>query len=273
MKSIYYKYNHIFSYNTKIIAVVGARGIGKTYGAKRYVIKKFLHEGRKFIWLRDTEIACDELRANDGAKFFADVKQEFNDKFCGSIKNDIITINGKHAGYLLPMSTYYNYKGNSYADIQTIVFDEFMAEKGQKRNGNRTLQFLNTIETIGRLRTDYRIILLANALDRGDEILNLFNIKIKDFGYYFNKQKSFVLHYADNNPDFNKARELSISGRLLKNTAYEENIASNKFADDDNQYFDKRPPKCKLFAILHNDYGSVRLYLHNGTVYACRDFN
>lgn len=271
-KSIYYNYRKIFSYNYPIICIIGARGIGKTYGAKRYVIKKFLNEGKKFIWIRDTESALDELRENDGEKFFVDIKKEF-DNLNGNIKGEVITINEKHAGYLMPMSTYYNYKGNSYEEIKHIVFDEFIAEKTQKKQGSRAVQFANTIETIGRLRTDYRLIMLANALKRGDEVLNLLNIKIKGFGYYFNKKKGVVLHYSDNNPHFNEKKKQSISGRIILDTPLDNVMSKNKFDDDENEYYTVMPPKCKLFAILHNDTDAVRLYLKDGVIYIRQDFN
>lgn len=269
---MYYNYAKIFSYNLPIIAIVGARGIGKTYGCKKYVIKKFLQERKKFIWIRDTESALDELRENDGEKFFVDIKKEFKE-LKGSIKGEVITINGKHAGYLMPMSTYYNYKGNSYEEIKHIVFDEFIAEKSQKKNGSRAVQFANTIETVGRLRTDYRLFLLANALKRGDEVLNLLNIKINEFGFYFNKKKGVVLHYADNNPHFNAKKKESISGKLIMNTPLDNVMSKNKFDDDEKQFYSEMPSKCNLLTILHSDTDSVRIYLKDGVLYIRTDFN
>ena len=38
-KFSYYSFNKILSYNAVINMVMGARGLGKTYGAKRMVIK------------------------------------------------------------------------------------------------------------------------------------------------------------------------------------------------------------------------------------------
>lgn len=254
------------------MVIIGARGIGKTYGGKRYAIKKFLQEGKKFIWIRDTESALDELRENDGEKFFADIKKEFKN-LTGNIRGEVITINEKHAGYLMPMSTYYNYKGNSYEEIKHIFFDEFIAERIQARRGSRAVQFANTIETVGRLRTDYKLFMFANSLRRGDEILNLLNIRIKGFGFYFNKKKGVVLHYADNNPEFNKAKSRSISGKLISGTPLDEVMSKNKFSDDENEYFTTMPPKSKLLAILHTELDAVRLYLKNGVLYVRHDFN
>lgn len=267
-KTIFYNFNHVYSFNSQIIIIIGGRGIGKTYGTKKKFIKDFIFKDKKFVWVRDSESACDELRANNGDRFFADVRHEFGESFTGTIKNEVITINGKFAGYLMPLSTYYKYKGNSYAEIKNICFDEFMPEQSQIIRSNRTVQFVNTVETIGRLRKDYRIVLLANALNRGDEILNLFNFNIKDYGYYINREKSCVLHYCENDAKFDAARADSISGKILKNTVYEQNIAYNKFRDELAGYFDKLPPNAQLFCYIVTETRTARLYTCGDTVYA-----
>ena len=106
----------------------------------------------------------------------------------------------------MSLSTFYKLKGNSFADIKTIVLDEFIGEEGEVIRGDRALQFVNTIETIGRLRKDFRVILLCNALNLGDPILNLFFTNVKEHGYYFNKQKGAILYYIPDNEEFNEKR-------------------------------------------------------------------
>ena len=65
-------FRQILSYNAVINMVMGARGLGKTYGAKRMVIKNMLEKGEQFIYLRRYR---PELK---GCKtFFADISHEF----------------------------------------------------------------------------------------------------------------------------------------------------------------------------------------------------
>lgn len=262
------------SYNLPIMAIIGAQGIGKTYGAKRYLIKKFLNEGKKFIWTRDTESACDKLCANDGEKFFEDII--FNKEFLtleGKIKKEAIYINDKHAGYVLPQATYYNYKGNAYQEITNICNDEFIPEIYQRYNGDRALQFIKTLQFIGRTRNNYKVILLANAIDKSNDILALFDIKITGHGFYFNKDKGFVLHYAENNPIFIDATKNSINGKIIAGSVYEDSINKNIFNSDDKQFFDKKPRGCKFLCALHSANASVRLYYNEDLIYVSRDFN
>lgn len=271
---MYFSYRKIDSYqDLPIRVIIGARGIGKTYGLKKKFIKQFIFNGKKFIWLRDNEDAIDKLSANNGEKFFNDIKKEFNNvKF--SIKDNAIFINEKHAGYLMSISTYYNYKGNAYEDIENIGFDEFIKEKAQRNTKNRIIQFINTIETIGRTRTNYKIYMLANALDRNDDFFSLFNIKIDGFGLYKNKKKGIILCYAKNNPIYDETHKNSISGRLTADTVYDDSINNNIFMGDDNIYYNKKPPKSRLYIILHDSENrAIRIYSNNGIFYIENDKN
>lgn len=271
---MYISYRKIDSYNLPIEAIIGARGIGKSFGAKRKCIKGFLYNDKKFIWLRDNDDAVDKLCDNDGEKFFEDIRKYFQKCDFKITSDRAIFINDKHAGYVMNISTFYNYKGNAYTDIKTIVFDEFIPEKGQKKMAYRMRRFLNTIETIGRLRKDYKIYLLANALDINDEFFSIVNIKINGFGYYFNKNKGVVVWYAENNPVYNYEHSNSIVGKLIKGTVYEDNILNNKFSYDNDLYFDKKPPKSLFYCVIHDsENNSVRIYMQNGLLYIDNDEN
>lgn len=49
---MYYDYNKILSYNALINILIGERGVGKTYGASKLVINKFLKKGEQFAYIR-----------------------------------------------------------------------------------------------------------------------------------------------------------------------------------------------------------------------------
>lgn len=269
---MYYSLRKICSYNYHINAIIGARGTGKTYALKNYVIKKFLYDNKKFIWLRDTEESCEKLRNDRGNKFFSDIKKKFPQIEQGTINGEIILINGKQCGYLMPISTYYKYKGNSYEDIETVVFDEFLPEKCQQFTANRVRQFINAIDTITRTRNNVKVFMLSNALDIGNEIFDIFEIKIKGFGIYKNSKKGVILHYSENDTIFNKMRDNSIIGKLIKNTAYDDEIIHGVFNDDSDLYYDKKPPKCRLFCIFNGLSTNVRIYTKDDMFYVCRDY-
>lgn len=273
--SKFYDNRAIMSYNLPVMAIIGARSIGKTYSAKRQVLKDFIYKGRKFAFLRDNDEARKKLTLNNGDKFFADVKKAFNKEFQGEIKGETITVNGKLAGYLMSASLFQNFKGNSFEDVDTVIYDEFIPERGRNKNAYQGYEFINMLYNIARTRKNVRVILLANALDRGNEILEILGIKINQgFGFYINREKGAIVHYCDNNPKFNRDRDASVVGKIIKGSAYEENLFNNKFVDDESEFFEKKPDKLRLYVILHNRENSVRIYIgRDGYFYVTRDFN
>ena len=49
---MYYDYDKISSYNATFNMIITNRGFGKTYGAKKRAINKFLKKGEQFIYVR-----------------------------------------------------------------------------------------------------------------------------------------------------------------------------------------------------------------------------
>ena len=50
--SMYYSFDDILSRNGVFNFIIGGRGIGKTYGAKKIAIDTYLETGKQFIYLR-----------------------------------------------------------------------------------------------------------------------------------------------------------------------------------------------------------------------------
>lgn len=252
---MYYSYRKIDSYSDlHIKSIVGARGIGKTYGLSKKIVKEYLYNNKKFIWIRDNEEALRKLYKDNGQEFFKDIRLMFpNIEF--NCNSETILCNDKIMGYFMPLSTYYNYKGCPYGDVKKICFDEFIKEKAQRGDKYNAMRFINTLETIGRTRIDYDVYMLSNALDRNNDFFDIFGIKIKDYGIYTNKEKGVIVEYTKNNPEYDKAHSNSIVGKLIKNTAYENTIMNNVFNGDENLYYNKKPPKAQLFFKIANEFG------------------
>lgn len=278
-QNIYYKNNHLFSYGCKVMAIIGVRGMGKTYSTKKYILKEYFRRGKVFCWMRDNENSVKEICSNNGASFFKDISEDksLNKYFINSkitVKDGTIRFNNKIMGYFFACSTFYKLKGNSYSDIDNIVYDEFIAEKTQAIRGNRALEFLNMIETIGRLRTDYKVILTANALDKGDEIINALGIKIQGFGYYVNRSKSVVVHYAEDNPLYLEKKLNSISGMLANNTEFSDNLLHNDFMSSKHIIYKIKPKNVNVICIFRNqDNARIRFCTNSQGVYCMIDNN
>ena len=68
----YYDYGRILSYHAPWMFVIGARGLGKTYGAKKLVIGDWIRKRWQFIYLRRTA----EEQKNKGT-WFADIAEQY----------------------------------------------------------------------------------------------------------------------------------------------------------------------------------------------------
>lgn len=272
---MYAKTNYLWSFNLPIIMRIGTRGTGKTFDAKRYCVKKWKYKKKKFIWVRATDTACEKMKRENGAKFFADMGENFRDRSTWNVTGDTFYNNKESCGTLMPLSTFYKEKGNAYPDVGVIVFDEVIPERVERKYFDRVKALIDTCETIARNRPDIKLVLLSNALDKGDEILAHFGLKITKYGYYINKDMGIICHYERPTLTYQKAHAKSLAGRLSKGTEYEANALMNEFADK-TEFFDQKPKDCKLLYIIHdeNDFG-CRLYVSPSTqyMYCCRDFN
>lgn len=273
---IWYDYSTIMSFNLPINVIIGDRGCGKTYGATKWAYCRYKYNNEKFVILRDTDEAVKEMTRDDGQNMFSAISKDEKfkkDKF--NVENKKIFLNGKHCGYVMSVSTYYKRKGNDYADATNVIYDEFIPEKDQIRLGDDVKKFINSIQNVTRHRKS-RLILLANALDKGNGILELLGFEnINDYGYYINSGKRAILHYSKPNPKFVALKEESVTGLLVKGTRYEDNIVNNKFDGNNDFLFDKKP-KSDIIGIYVNSEGiAIRIYQAKeiNEYYATKDIN
>lgn len=270
---MFYDNKKLMSYNLPITIVIGPRRGGKTFRFKKMVVQDFINRNRPFVWLRDNDEARKNLSMNNGDRFFKDFnKMKIKGFEKGSIIGQKFVINGKDAGALMPCSTFQNYKGNDFSDIYTVVYDEFIRELNRNKTKAEAWEIINSLYTILSTRKNCRIVMLANALDRGNAFLQLINCQLDKYGYYVNKSKGIVLEYCNTNPKFYQEQKESVVGKLIQKTHFEDNLFGASFTDDTSLYFIKLPPKSKLLLIL-NGYVNIRIYYNNNMWFASNDIN
>lgn len=159
--SKYYNLRDVMSYNRNIMMIIGGRSIGKTYAVKKLCIKRFLEKKWHFIYLRRYESELQTLK-----DIFKDViVNEFpNIEF--KINGSDFYINGDIAGTAIALSKAQDFKGTSFPDVHTILFDEFLIEQGSFKNYLKTevKAFLSLYYTIDRDQDRVQAFLLANAV-------------------------------------------------------------------------------------------------------------
>ena len=92
---------------------IGSGGRGKTYSGRKLVLKNFKNKGRKFVWLRLTQSAVDNLLQNNAMGLFpVELLRKYNIKV--TTKSNAIYLNDKLAGYVASLQGYFNNKGQEF---------------------------------------------------------------------------------------------------------------------------------------------------------------
>ena len=88
----------MLSYNAILNFIIGERGVGKTYGAKKHVVNRFIKKGEQFVYLRryKTELK-DSVGSKMKPKFFNQIVDEFPDHELSN-SADTMYIDGKICG-------------------------------------------------------------------------------------------------------------------------------------------------------------------------------
>lgn len=172
--------------DSTFIFMVGARGIGKTFGFLKYLIDREM----KFIYMRRTQTQIDMIKSAELNPFkslrselgdaYAFIMKSINKNITGVYRavkdeNGIEKPYGEPVGYMLALSTVSNIRGFDASDVNILLYDEFISERHEKPIQSEGTAFLNAIETIGRNRElkgkkPLRVICLSNSSNLANPI-------------------------------------------------------------------------------------------------------
>ena len=238
-KSVWFDVDKVLSYNALLNFVVGYRGVGKTYGCKIWAIKHFLKTGKKFIYLRRFK---EEIHGDDIKQFFVQIQ---NDERVRAheflVKGRQFYIDGVHCGQAIYLTIQQNKKSVSYDEYDTIIFDEFIIEKGyQHYLPNEPLKLYNFIDTVFRLRENCRCICLANSINWTNPYFTFFKFTPMEKGYQLIKDGTVLLNVYDNE-SFKEMRSKTRFAKMVEGTAYDDMAMQNKFEDVSDDFIKPRP--------------------------------
>lgn len=235
---MYYDYHKIISYNAMINILIGERGVGKTYGASKFVVSQYLKKGEQFCYIRRYKPEIKKAVPN----FFESLIN--NEEFKGhtlTTKGNTFYCDGEVIGYAMTLATAQDLKSSNFSKVKNIIFDEFIIEQGQKKYylQNEVFTFLNLLETIGRLR-DIRVFMLANSASITNPYFAFFDLSMpynSDIKLF--KNGTILLQYMKNQEyrDFKKQTKF---GQLVAGTPFEDYAIDNKFLDDDKSFVQKK---------------------------------
>lgn len=273
---MFWDISKLLSYNCLLNFVIGERGVGKSFQAKKFVINDYLKNGNEFVYVRryktELENAYEgffEQLQNEG--YFVDhafrisVSKKRIDKFY--MDNQVI-------GYGVPLSTANILKSASFPKVKTLIYDEFLIDNGTYHYlRNEPIQFLDILETIFRLR-DFRALLLGNAITISNPYFDFFKLTLpynSEFKTF--KEGTIMVNYVKNEV-YREKKKSTRFGVMVDGSDYGEYAIDNAFLRDNDSFIAKRDHDARVYStiILKGEKYGIWRNWKTGFVYISKDF-
>lgn len=264
----YYSLNKVLTRNAPWNFIIGARGLGKTFEAKRHCIREFLKSGAEFIYLRRTDV-----EQKGKGTFFSDLEPFFKGwhfRVNGDVGQILKEGDDEKKGwrtccYFLALSQSGGKKSIPYPNVRTIIYDEVFPDNQQYLRGEGTLmqEFYNTVD---RWKDKTRVLFLSNAVSQANPYFAKYHI---DTTIQQEKQQQFrfycggyiCIELADYGGFSAKVANSKFGQFLMKNDPdYADYAISNRFLDDSNRLLDEMPQEAGYSYTLGTDYGDFGIW-------------
>lgn len=262
----WYNYNRLLSYNATYNMVVGPRGNGKTYGAKKRCIKKAIYGRGNFIYLRRYQSEIVPAKET----FFADISHEFPEtefringnkaEFTWDIDCDPKEKRWELLCYFIVLSKAQSYKSVSFATVTDIIFDEFIIEAGMVRYlPDEPRVFNNFYSTVDRNQDKTRVLFLANAVKIMNPYFGEYSIN-PDLEWQFKYDKFIAVHIIRDEV-YSKQVSSTRFGRFIAGTDYAAYAVDNEFSDNSKAMVGKKSSEANIFFSLLTPHGLITIWV------------
>lgn len=235
MKNYYYSRNGIMSYNALFMFIVGERGTGKTYQFKDWAISDFLNNGNEFVYVRRYKSEFKDI-----GNFFSDIANKYpNHEFL--VKGGKFYIDGKIAGYYIPLSIAITKKSVSYPKVNKIGFDEFILEKSALHYlPNEVTAYLGLYETIARDRENIKAMFMANSVTLINPYFLYFNIQPdRKHRFYKYKNGDLIVELTDLK-DFKEHKKQTRFAKIVEDTEFSKYAIDGEFTSDNYDFIEEK---------------------------------
>lgn len=204
----WYDYRAILSRSALWSIVSGPRSIGKTFGAKRDAVKRYLANSSETLWIRRTHTELTPARSGffDGV---ATLWPGFDFRVDGMVGQIRLEDTGESSDWrtvirFAALSTSAQMKGTEFPQVDWIVYDECFAEPGQRELPEEVERLRNLWITVNRSRVDKngraktRVLLLGNVTSLDNcWFLEFYFDASKEWQKAKNTAGDVVLHLVD----------------------------------------------------------------------------
>lgn len=180
-KPKYYDISHLVKEYPDALYYVafGERSNGKTYSALDYALERYFKHGEQFAYLR--RFGEDVKRKNLSTLFNGHIANDRIKKLSGYTYSLVDYASGRFTpyewvddskvqkakepmGYAFDLNSVEHHKSTSFPKVTTIIFDEFLSRQGYLTN--EFVLFMNTLSTIIRDRSNVKIFMIGNTVNR-----------------------------------------------------------------------------------------------------------
>ena len=171
-------------------------------------------------------------------------------------------------GFFHALSIAQNMKSTPFPNVHTIIYDEFIIEKGNIQYlSNEVMKLINYYNTIDRYRDQVRVLMLANNVTinnpyflewkviptEKDEFIKLF--PDEDTGFPF-----VVIHFADSE-NFKRGVYKTRFGKFIANSEYADYAVGNKAADNHDGLLKLKTAQAVYAYSLETDSGIFTVWI------------
>lgn len=265
----FYDWEKTLAYDADITMVVGARGIGKTYGLRKQCIRDFIKRGERFA-----EIVRFKNELSDVADGYFDRlghDKDFEEKYMFKTDSrqmyiaervkDGVKPKWQVLGYFIALTEAQKKKKKTYDYVKRLIFDEAVLDRHDRFHNYLSNEWgilAEIIDTMSRERADVkgirpRLYLLGNALDIANPFFAVNKVKLPlEFGYRWYSNKTFLLHYVEGGEYAREKSANTVAGRM-RNLIGDKIASDNIFEGQTSEFVKKKPSRAKFnFGIVYS---------------------
>jgi hypothetical protein len=274
----YYDITLVLTYNAILNFIVGARGMGKTFGFKRFSVKKALkaktvnvqgelYSTQQFIYMRRHK---DELKLSANT-FFVDIAEDFAEwdfqtKGWKALASPASTREDKKRdwvviGFFIPLSIAQSVKSVSFTHVKRIIFDEFILEKGHTHYiPDEANIFMNFYSTVDRNQDKTTVYFLANSVTITNPHFLKHDIRPDQLPVISTMHKGYVLAHFPDSAEYKATVSKTRFGQYIAGTEYEAYALDNQFADASDQLLEAKPGDARHRFTLETKRGTFSIW-------------
>lgn len=239
-------FDYLIKMHQVFIFAVGARGIGKTYGAIKYCIENNL----KFVFVRRSNVQLQFISSPVSHMLKPYLTEVGSWDRCSTepLKDVgyVYKLDDEIIGIGTSLTMVSNVRGFDGTDFDVIIFDEFIPKKGERVLTDEGANIADLYETVNRNRElegskPVKLICLANSTSGNNPMFNYYNLvdvyarlQKKNKEVYINPERGCCIVRYDYSPISAKKKETALY-KFAKGTAYYK-MAIDNMAEDVTEF-------------------------------------